>query len=206
MLHSHPVTGRSTRRLRALVFVLGVVAVLVAVVLVPIRFAVANSSSAAPSPEVVAERSSSWSPGIGDGYIADGESISLWSDVPAITRLDPALLSAARKAASDAARDGVDIRVTNGWRSAAYQQRLLDDAVLQYGSLQQALRWVSTPQASHHVTGHAIDIGPTDADDWLHRHGADYGLCQTYSNEIWHFELRETHDGECPPMLSDAAS
>ena len=28
---------------------------------------------------------------------------------------------------------------------------------------------------------------PTDADDWLIQHGSDYGLCQTYANEMWHF-------------------
>ena len=42
-------------------------------------------------------------------------------------------------------------------------------------------------------------IGPTDADDWVNRHGNKFGLCQTLANEIWHFELATTPGGTCPP-------
>ena len=83
-------------------------------------------------------------------------------------------------------------------------ERLLDEAVNTYGSLEEARRLVSTPDKSAHVTGEAIDIGPTDAADWLIRHGADYGLCQTYANEMWHFELSTTPGGQCPVPRSDA--
>jgi zinc D-Ala-D-Ala carboxypeptidase len=96
--------------------------------------------------------------------------------------------------------------VTSGWRSRKYQQQLLDRAITRYGSYQEARRWVSTPDESHHVTGHAIDIGPTDAADWLSRHGASYGLCQVYVNEIWHYELLTTPRGECPSLRPDGAS
>ncbi|MFK4729450.1 M15 family metallopeptidase [Agromyces mediolanus] len=140
-----------------------------------------------------------------DGYIPEGEWISLHDDVPAITKLDAALLDATRAAAADAAADGIEFRVTSGWRSAEYQQQLLDDAVLEYGSLEEARRFVSTPEGSNHVTGRAIDIGPTDADSWLSQHGSDYGLCQTYANEMWHFELSTEPGGECPQMLPDAS-
>ena len=75
----------------------------------------------------------------------------------------------------------------------------------EYGSLEEARKWVSTPELSAHVTGDAIDIGYTDADSWLMQHGADYGLCQIYSNEIWHFELATTPGGDCPPQLADAS-
>jgi D-alanyl-D-alanine carboxypeptidase len=35
-------------------------------------------------------------------------------------------------------------------------------------------------------------------------HGADYGLCQIYGNEPWHYELRpEATDHGCPPMYAD---
>lgn len=140
-----------------------------------------------------------------DGYIPEGEWISLDDEVPAITLLDGELLAAVRAAAADAADDGMEFRVTSGWRSAEYQQQLLDDAVLEYGSLEEARRFVSTPEASNHVTGRAIDIGPTDADSWLSQHGTDYGLCQTYANEMWHFELSTEPGGECPVMLPDAS-
>jgi len=50
-----------------------------------------------------------------------------------------------------------------------------------------------------------VDIGPTAADDWLIQHGADYGLCQTFANEIWHFELATVPGGRCPDMLPDSS-
>jgi hypothetical protein len=55
------------------------------------------------------------------------------------------------------------------------------------------------------VTGDAVDLGPTQADDWVIRHGADYGLCQTYANELWHFELATEPGGSCPAPRPDAA-
>ena len=110
-------------------------------------------------------------------------------------------------ALQQAARDaGVELWVTSGWRSAAYQQELLDEAVARYGSLGEALRFVATPDTSAHVTGDAVDIGPAAADDWLDRNGAAYGLCRTYANEAWHFELATRPGGTCPPLRPDAAS
>jgi len=97
----------------------------------------------------------------------------------------------------------VDVYVTSGWRSAAYQQRLFDEAVRRYGSTDEARRWVHTPNASKHVTGRAVDVGPTDAADWMSRHGNDYGLCQTYANEMWHFEMATTPGDTCPAALDD---
>jgi len=99
----------------------------------------------------------------------------------------------------------VGLLVTSGWRSKAHQQRLFTEAVSKYGSEEEALRYVSTPDRSAHVTGDAVDIGPTDADDWLIQHGADYGLCQVFANEIWHFELATTPGGECPEMYADSS-
>jgi LAS superfamily LD-carboxypeptidase LdcB len=93
----------------------------------------------------------------------------------------------------------------SGWRSKDLQQRLLDQAIRKYGSVAEARKFVNTPQRSSHVSGKAIDIGPTDAADWLIRKGARYGLCQTYGNEMWHFELSTTPGGTCPDPLTDAA-
>jgi len=75
-----------------------------------------------------------------------------------------------------------------------------------YGSEAEARRYVSTPDTSEHVTGDAVDVGPTDADSWLSRHGARYGLCQMYANEVWHYELATTPGGRCPEMWPDASS
>ncbi|MCZ4555988.1 M15 family metallopeptidase [Rhodococcus maanshanensis] len=142
--------------------------------------------------------------GPGGGEIEDGIRLDD-KHVPALARLDPALLVALQAAAADAQASGVKMHVTSGWRSAAYQQRLFDEAVVEYGSTSEAAKWVHSPSRSKHVSGQAVDIGPTNADDWLIRHGGDYGLCQTYANEMWHFELATTPGGQCPPQLNNAS-
>ncbi len=89
-------------------------------------------------------------------------------------------------------------------RGRAEAERLLDEAVALYRSEEEARRFVHPPEKSKHVSGKAIDIGPTAADDWLIQHGADYGLCQAYADEMWHFELLAPPGGECPQPLGDA--
>jgi D-alanyl-D-alanine carboxypeptidase len=144
--------------------------------------------------------------GAADGVIAGDAGISPFdTGQPAIAKLDARLLDAVQQATTDAAAKGITVRVTSGWRSKAYQQQLLDDAVRTYGSMAEARKHVSTPDASHHITGKAVDIGPTNADDWLQQHGADYGLCQAYRNEMWHFELLVAPGSTCPQPLADAA-
>ena len=52
------------------------------------------------------------------------------------------------------------------------------------------------------MSGDAVDIGPSDATAWLSEHGAEYGLCQIYRNEPWHYELRpDAIDHGCPPHV-----
>jgi zinc D-Ala-D-Ala carboxypeptidase len=142
--------------------------------------------------------------GEADGYIPSGTSIAPTADVAAITKLDPDLRAALQRAASDASGAGIDMVVTSGWRSTAYQQRLLDDAVARYGSVAEARRWVATPQTSAHVSGDAVDVGPVSADRWLERYGSRYGLCRIYANEIWHFQLATRAGGTCPALRADA--
>ena len=121
-----------------------------------------------------------------------------------MANLDPALLGALRRAATDAAGDEVDFYVDSGWRSPEYQERLLREAISKYGSEEAAARWVATGSTSAHVTGDAVDIGPSGAAAWLSAHGAEYGLCQIYGNEPWHYELRpEAIDHGCPRMYAD---
>jgi LAS superfamily LD-carboxypeptidase LdcB len=125
---------------------------------------------------------------------------------PAVARLDGGLLRAVQGAGRDAANDGVDLLVTSGWRSPEYQKRLLTEAVAEYGSIAEARRYVATPETSAHVTGRAVDIGPPEANSWLSRNGARYGLCQRYANEPWHFELLTVPGGDCPAFLPDAGA
>jgi hypothetical protein len=141
--------------------------------------------------------------GPADGAIPDGTT-AFDDDIPGVARLDPVLLDAVRRAAADAAGEGVALRVDSGWRSREYQQHLLDDAIAKYGSHTEAARWVAPPDRSSHVSGDAVDVGPQDAAAWLSQRGASYGLCQTYANEPWHFELRTQAAVEgCPAMYAD---
>jgi hypothetical protein len=141
--------------------------------------------------------------GEGDGAVPDGTTV--FDDaIPGVANLDPALLDALRDAATTAADDGVSFVVDSGWRSPAYQEHLLQEAVLKYGSQEEAARWVATPETSAHVSGDAVDIGPVDAASWLSRRGAEFGLCPIYGNEPWHYELRPQAIGHgCPPMYAD---
>ena len=135
------------------------------------------------------------------GVLPD-DGVAVDSTLPGVARLSPDLRSAVRKAAADARLRGLEMRITSGWRSRAYQEQLFDTAVERYGSVTEASRLVARPSKSKHVTGDAVDIGPTDAADWLIRNGSEYGLCQIFANEMWHFEL--VPSGRCPDLLPDA--
>ncbi|GAA4984607.1 M15 family metallopeptidase [Actinopolymorpha pittospori] len=148
-------------------------------------------------------RAASGTPTKEDGAVPDGVTV-FDEEYPGVANLDPDLLRALRQAASDAAGDGVGFFVNSGWRSPDYQDQLLREAVLRYGSEEEAARWVATPDTSPHVSGDAVDLGPAEATAWLSRHGAAYGLCQIYDNEPWHYELRpQAIDHGCPPMYAD---
>jgi zinc D-Ala-D-Ala carboxypeptidase len=141
--------------------------------------------------------------GEADGAVPDGTTV-FDDEIPGVANLDPDLLDALRQAATDAADDGVEFFVDSGWRSPEYQNQLLREAVSEYGSEEEAARWVATAETSAHVSGDAVDIEHFDATAWLSEHGAEYGLCQIYSNEPWHYELSpEAIDHGCPPMYAD---
>ena len=199
------------RRIRA-AGLLGVIAVVAAALGWQLP---SSSSTAAPPSHVVpkepprppAEARRDRRAGLGEagGAVPSGTTV-FDEHVPGVANLDPDLLEALRWAAADAAAAGVQLVVDSGWRSPAYQERLLHEAVWKYGSEEEAARWVATPNTSAHVSGAAVDIGPSGAAAWLSDHGAAYGLCQIYGNEPWHYELRSDAAGHgCPPMYADAA-
>ncbi len=138
-----------------------------------------------------------------DGVVPDGTTV--FDDaIPGVAKLDPDLLGALRRAATAAADDGVKFFIESGWRSTAFQDQLLREAVVKYGSEEEAARWVATADTSPHVSGDAVDIGSLGATVWLSEHGARYGLCQIYRNEPWHYELRpRAVDRGCPRMYAD---
>jgi zinc D-Ala-D-Ala carboxypeptidase len=172
----------------------------------PTRIAVRRIRSAILAAIVVVSATTLPSPtafGETDGALPEGVSV-FDDDIPAVANLDPGLRRALRAAARDAAKDGLEIIVNSGWRSREYQRQLFRDAVAKYGSEKTAARWVATANASAHVSGHAVDVGPSRATAWLSKHGARYRLCRIYRNEPWHYELRrEAVDDGCPSMYAD---
>ncbi|MBO0513818.1 M15 family metallopeptidase [Streptomyces beijiangensis] len=206
-----PSARTSTRRFRWLI-VLGLLVVIAAITAL-FGYQVPKSSSFSPSvlpPAPSAARPSHTdrgehrgAPGVTDGVVPDG--VTVFDDaIPAVANLDPGLLKALHQAARAAAPDGVEFYVNSGWRSPEYQDQLLQEAVSKYGSEDEAARWVATAATSPHVSGDAVDIGHSDATTWLSEHGAEYGLCQIYRNEPWHYELRaDASDRGCPRMYAD---
>jgi hypothetical protein len=195
--------GRAS--LRAVALVAGVVLLGAAL---PARPSALRSSTP-PTTTAVPPRRPAPSParplGPADGAVPRGTTV--FDDrFPAVARLDPALRAALRQAATVAAAGGVPVVVESGWRSRAYQAALRRDAVGKYGSEAAAARWVATPDASAHVTGDAVDLGPAAATAWLASHGARFGLCRIYDNEPWHYELRVgAAQHGCPRRYPDAA-
>ena len=200
MTYSEPARTTTRRIPRILGAGLLVVAAIAAALGYPL---LTSSSSTAASPTDVPGSGHHGALGEAAGAVPDGTTV-FDDEIPGVANLDPALLGALRQAATDAADDGVEFFVDSGWRSPEYQEQLLHEAVLKYGSEKEAARWVATPNTSAHVSGDAVDIRPDDATAWLSEHGAEYGLCQIYSNEPWHYELRlEAIDLGCPPMYAD---
>lgn len=207
-------TPRSPR-LRRRRFAVVAVALALAVIVVfavqqslSVAFADAARSGPSPAPTPMPSEHVTGSviaPSEADGVIRDGDQPTVFDvDRVAVGNLDPALLAALQRAASDAEEDGITFRVNSGWRTPALQERMLQDAIVQYGSEAEARRWVATAETSEHVTGDAVDLGPLPALDWLTQRGWRYGLCQIYANETWHYELRpDAVDEGCPEMLAD---
>ena len=198
----------TTRRIRVRwIRVAGLLAVLAAIAAAVASQSPGSSSSPASSTGASRIEGRPGEPpgplGEADGAVPDGTTV--FDDaVPGVANLDPALLDALRRAATDAAGHGVELYVDSGWRSPAYQERLLRQAISKYGSEAKAGRWVATPETSAHVSGDAVDIGPSGAAAWLSANGAAYGLCRIYGNEPWHYELRPEAIGRrCPRLYPD---
>ncbi|MFE3443079.1 M15 family metallopeptidase [Nocardia sp. NPDC059180] len=119
--------------------------------------------------------------------------------------LNPLLALAYNMAADEAHASGVPLSITSGYRTHAEQQALWDDGVRTHGSPAEARRWVLPPNESTHVTGHAVDVGPIEGARWLEVNGNRWGLCRTFDNEWWHFELATVPGLPCPPRVPDAS-
>ena len=209
MTYGEPARTRTRRALKRKIGIAGLLVVIAAIAavlgdqLLASSYSTAFSSSTAASPIDVGPAEHRGALGEAGGAVPDGTTV-FDDGIPGVANLDPALLGALRRAATDAAAGGVELYVDSGWRSREYQEQLFREAVLKYGSEEEAARWVATPDTSAHVSGDAVDIGPSASAGWLSEHGAQYDLCRIYGNEPWHFELRpEASDQGCPPMYAD---
>jgi zinc D-Ala-D-Ala carboxypeptidase len=208
-------TTRTTTRRTPRTLVVGLLVVIAAIAAASGTQLLASSSSTTDRPIDVPPSSGPLPPspsspseprgplGEADGVVPDGTTV-FDDEIPGVANLDPGLLGSLRRAATDAADDGVEFQVNSGWRSPEYQDQLFREAVSEHGSEEEAARWVATADTSLHVSGDAVDIGSSDATAWLSEQGDDYGLCQIYGNEPWHYELRpDAIDHGCPPMYAD---
>lgn len=92
----------------------------------------------------------------------------------------PAVGAAFDRMAAAAARSGVTLTVTSGYRSDAEQARLF--------AAHPDPKWVAPPGRSRHRQATELDIGGTPgAWDWLARHARAFGFVQRYSWEPWHY-------------------
>ena len=120
------------------------------------------------------------------------------------TSLSPEIVARFDAAAQAARADGIELGIRSGWRSAEEQRRLYDDAVAEHG-VEEARRTVLPPEHSAHVAGMAIDVSPYAGATWLEARSEEFGLCRTYANEWWHFEVTGKVGERCPDLKPDAS-
>jgi hypothetical protein len=92
---------------------------------------------------------------------------------------------------------GGAIWINSGDRDTETQQRLWDEAVIQYGE-EEARNWVAPPGNSFHEKGLAIDFGGDM--ELLAQLAPQYGLYQPMSWEPWHWEPLGSRDGTESPL------
>lgn len=109
------------------------------------------------------------------------------------------------RAAEEAATAGVELYINSGKRDADVQDQMFANAIEQYGSEDEAIRWVLPADMSAHVAGEAIDVAPEARRAWLAANGDRFGLCLVYENEPWHFEALGDVGDPCPSLMPDAS-
>jgi zinc D-Ala-D-Ala carboxypeptidase len=141
-----------------------------------------------------------------DGAAPSAVTVSTEPTAPASTGIDPELQRRFDIAQAAAAKRGLKLTITSGRRTVQQQEDLINQAVAEHGSVAEAHKWVLPPERSAHVAGTAIDVADQKAAAWLDDHEVEYGLCRTYANEWWHFELVGPVGAQCPAMHPDSSS
>ena len=89
--------------------------------------------------------------------------------------------------AAAARGQGIRLEVDSGFRSYAFQKRILENLLAKGRPFLNAIRWTAPPGYSEHITGRAVDFVPSDADfkdapayQWLRKHAADFCFTESY--------------------------
>jgi hypothetical protein len=91
-----------------------------------------------------------------------------------------------KRMVADAARDGVNIGITDSYRS--YDQQV--DLARRKGLYSQG-GLAATPGKSKHGWGLAVDLDlKGNAQAWMRANGPKYGFHETVSREPWHWEFK----------------
>lgn len=93
------------------------------------------------------------------------------------------------------------IWIESGDRDHETQQRLWDEAVIEYGP-EEAPNWVAPPGSSYHEKGMAIDFGGDMK--LLAQLAPQYGFWQPMSWEEWHWEPIGSRDGSYDPQRGNS--
>lgn len=114
-----------------------------------------------------------------------------------------------------ARKDGVELRLTSGWRSMKSQRNAYgerhDSKTGELTKAGKAKGPAARPGWSAHQSGRAIDIGTgmgreqymagnrTRIYKWLEKNAPAFGFAQTVSSEPWHWELVTSTEMRCEP-------
>lgn len=112
-------------------------------------------------------------------------------------------------------KDSIFLIVDSGYRSAAYQARIIARRMAEGDSFADIVRYVAPPGYSSHETGRTVDLVPsdpgftrTDAYQWLKEHAAYFGFVESSPKdttgvmpwEPWHWTYQAAlHDSTYSP-------
>ncbi len=99
----------------------------------------------------------------------------------------PETREALLKMAAAARKEGIMLIIDSGFRSAAYQRRIIERRLAEGESFEKIVRFVAPPGYSEHETGRAVDFVPsealfakTPAYQWLKKNAAAFHFYETY--------------------------
>jgi hypothetical protein len=95
----------------------------------------------------------------------------------------PDVAAAFDRMAAAASADGIELLITDGFRSDAEQAELW--------AANPDPRWVAPPGTSLHRCATELDLGPPGAYDWLAANAGRFGFLQRYWWEAWHYGYGE---------------